>query len=149
MANIQQRFDPFRALTRFDPFREMEDFFREGRWSPAMSRFGGESGIRMDVTENDQSYIVKAEVPGVTKEDIKVAIDGNQVSITAEIKQEQEKKEGENLLYNERYYGQMARNFALPQDVDETKAEAHYQNGVLELTLPKKAGGGRKQIAIQ
>lgn len=149
MANIQTRFDPFRSLTRFDPLREMEDFFREGRWSPMLRGMGAESGIRMDIKEGDQNYIIKAEIPGVSKEDIKVAIDGNQVSINAEIRQEQEQKEGENLICSERYYGQMSRTFSLPQDVDDTKAEAHYQNGVLELTLPKKEGGGRKQIAIQ
>ncbi|MBI1890850.1 MAG: Hsp20/alpha crystallin family protein [Burkholderiales bacterium] len=149
MANIQPRFDPFRSLARFDPLQEMEDFFREGRWSPMLRRFGSESGIRMDITENDQNYVVKAEIPGVSKEDIKVAIDGNQVSISTETRQEREQKEGENLICNERYYGQMSRNFTLPQDVEDTKAEAHYQNGVLELTLPKKEGGGRKQIAIQ
>lgn len=140
MANIQPR---------FDPLQEMENFFREGRWSPMLHRLQIDSGIRIDVAENDQGYMVKAEIPGVSKEDIKVAIDGNQVSISAESKQEREQKEGESVLFSERHYGQMSRNFTLPQEVDDAKAEARYRNGVLELILPKKEGGGRKQITIQ
>ncbi len=149
MAGNQSRFDPFRAIARFDPMQEIEDLFKDNRWLPNARRFGTEPGLKMDVVENEQSYIVKAEIPGVAKEDIKVAIEGNQVSITAEIKKEQEQKEGENLLCSERYYGQQSRHFALAQEVDDAKAEAKYQDGVLELVLPKKANAGRKQISIQ
>ncbi len=102
----------------------------------------------MDVTEDDQNYLVKADIPGVTKDDIKVAIDGNQVSVSAEMKEEKEAS-GAGMLCKERHYGQQYRSFTLPQDVDDTKAEAKYENGVLQLTLPKKAGTGRKQLAIQ
>ena len=78
-----------------------------------------------------------------------MAIEGNNVSITAEVKKEHEEKEGENLICSERYYGQQSRHFSLAQDVDESKAEAKYHDGVLELVLPKKAGASRKQISIQ
>lgn len=149
MAGNLSRFDPFRSMSRFDPMQEMEDFLKENRWMPSMRRFGGESALRMDVAETDQAYTVKAEIPGVAKEDIKVAIEGNSVSITAEIKKEHEEKEGENLICSERYYGQQSRHFSLPQDVDESKAEAKYHDGVLELVLPKKTGTARKQITIQ
>jgi HSP20 family protein len=98
--------------------------------------------IAIDVSESNGAYLVKAEVPGVKKEDIGVSIDGNQVSITAETKKEHEEKKGEKLLRSERYYGSMYRSFTLPMDVDQAKADAKYTNGVLELTLPKKAGGG-------
>jgi HSP20 family protein len=147
MAGNLSRFDPFRAMARFDPMQEMEEFFKERM--PSMRGFGGESMMKMDVSETDQAYTVKAEMPGVAKEDIKVAIEGNNVSISAEIKKEQEKKEGENLIHSERYYGQQSRNFSLAQEVDESKAEAKYHDGVLELVLPKKASSGRKQISIQ
>lgn len=149
MAGNLSRFDPFRAIARFDPMQEMEDIFKESRWMPSLRRFGGESMMKMDVSENEQAYTVKAEIPGVTKEDIKVAIEGNNVSISAEVKKEHEEKEGENLICSERYYGQQSRHFSLAQDVDESKAEAKYHDGVLELILPKKAGSSRKQISIQ
>lgn len=149
MAGNLSRFDPFRAIARFDPMQEMEDIFKESRWMPSLRRFGGESMMKMDVSENEQAYTVKAEIPGVTKEDIKVAIEGNNVSISAEVKKEHEEKEGENLICSERYYGQQSRHFSLAQDVDDSKAEAKYHDGVLELILPKKAGSSRKQISIQ
>lgn len=149
MAGNLSRFDPFRATARFDPMQEMEDFLKESRWMPSMRRFGAESALKMDVSETDQAYTVKAEMPGVAKEDIKVAIEGNNVSISAEIKKEHEEKEGENLICSERYYGQQSRHFSLAQEVDDSKAEAKYHDGVLELVLPKKASTGRKQISIQ
>jgi HSP20 family protein len=146
MANNLMRFDPFRDLTRFDPFRDFDELFRD--FSPAAFR-GVEATprLRMDVSENDQEYLVKAEIPGVNKEDIKVAINGNQVSLSAEVKQEKSENEGGSLR-NERYYGQMQRSFTLPQEVDDEQAQARYENGVLHLTLPKRSGGG-KQLAIQ
>ena len=104
----------------------------------------------MDVSEDDKAYHVKAEVPGVKKEDIHVAVEDNQVSITAEVKQEKEEKKGETVLRSERYYGMQSRSFTLMHDVDQGKAEAKYQDGILELTLPKKSNGGTvKQLAVK
>lgn len=151
MANMM-RYDPLRELARFDPFREFDDMFRE--LSPAGWR-GGETAprMRMDVTENEQAYTVKAEIPGVNKDDIKVSINGNQVMLTAEVREEKS-TDGENggrsgKLRSERYYGQVQRSFTLPQEVDEDQAEARYENGVLQLTLPKRVGTGGKQLSIQ
>ena len=104
--------------------------------------------IRMDVSETDQNYLVKADIPGVKKEDIKVSIEGNQVSVSAETKEEKESNEA-GVIRSERYCGQQYRSFTLPMEVDDKKAEAKYENGVLLLTLPKKAGSGGKQISIQ
>jgi HSP20 family protein len=93
---------------------------------------------------------VKAEVPGVRKEDIHVAVEDDQVSITAEVKKETEEKKGETVLRSERYYGMQSRSFTLMHDVDQSKAEAKYQDGILELTLPKKSNGGAvKQVAVK
>jgi Molecular chaperone (small heat shock protein) len=109
-----------------------------------------EPGIKMDVAEDDKAYHVKAEVPGVKKEDIHVSVEGNQVSITAEVKKEKEEKNGETVLRSERYYGMQSRSFTLMHDVDQDKAEAKYQDGVLDLTLPKKVNGGAvKQLAVK
>jgi HSP20 family protein len=95
--------------------------------------------IRIDVAEDEKNFIVKADVPGVSKDDIHVAIDGNQVSITAETKIEKEEK-GKNTLRRERYYGKQYRSFVLSAEIDDSKAQANYKDGVLHLTLPKKAG---------
>lgn len=104
--------------------------------------------IKMDVKEQDKAYEVHAEIPGVKKEDIHVEIDGNQVSISAEVKQEKEVKEGERVLRSERYFGQVSRSFQLGHDVDEAGATASFKDGVLTLNLPKKAAAGGKRLTI-
>jgi HSP20 family protein len=104
--------------------------------------------IRMDVKEDDKAYMVQAEMPGVKKEDIQVSIDGNQVSIAAEVKSEKVEKQGEKVLRSERYYGKLYRAFSLPQDVDQDSAKARYENGVLELTLPKKAASATRKLTV-
>jgi HSP20 family protein len=105
--------------------------------------------IKMDVKEDDQAYTVHADIPGVKKEDIHVSIEGNQVSISAETRVEKEEKKGEKVLRSERYVGKVARSFTLANEVDEAKAQAKYNDGVLELTLPKKAVSAARKLAIQ
>jgi HSP20 family protein len=101
------------------------------------------------VTEKNGAYQVIADLPGVRKEDIQVAIDGAQVTLSAEIKREKDASEGDRVLHTERVYGKVSRSFTLPQELDEAKAEAKFRDGVLELTLPKKAAAARKAITIQ
>ena len=146
MANIT-RFDPFSNFMTFDPFRNMDDFFRMPRRS--LGREFTEPEIKMDVSEDEKAYHVKAEVPGVKKDDIHVSIDGNVVSISAEVKKEKEEKKGETVLRSERYYGMQSRSFTLMHDVDEAKAEAKCEGGVLELTLPKRNGSVAKELKVQ
>ena len=105
--------------------------------------------FRVDVKEDDGAYVVQAEIPGVKKEDINVTINGNQVTISAEVKREREDKQGEKVLRSERYYGKAYRAFSLAQDVDEASAQAKYNEGVLELRLPKKAVVTAKKLSIQ
>ncbi|MGD9772836.1 Hsp20/alpha crystallin family protein [Diaphorobacter sp.] len=107
------------------------------------------SQIKIDVKEDDGTYTVHAEVPGVPKEDINVSIDGNVVSLRAEVRQHDQKKDGEKLLRSERYFGAVARSFQLPVEVDATQAKAKYDNGVLTLTLPKKLGNKTQRLAIE
>ncbi len=95
--------------------------------------------IRIDVTEADDSYAVKAEIPGVRKEDINVRVNGNQVTISAEVKEDKEEKSGGRVLRSERRYGFASRTFSLADSVDDSKADAKYKDGVLQLTLPKRA----------
>jgi HSP20 family protein len=147
MANLT-RWDPFGEVTRFGLFDEPFDALMRRMFHPMRVKDAQALDIAIDVSENDNSYIVKAEIPGVNKEDINVAIDGNQVSINAEVKKEKEEKEGEKVLRSERYYGSMYRSFTLPGEVDQAQAEAKYGNGVLELTLPKKTGAGAKKLEV-
>jgi HSP20 family protein len=105
--------------------------------------------LRVDVTENEGGYVVRAEIPGARKEDINVAVEGNQVEISAEVKNEKEVKEGEKVLRSERYYGKVYRAFALGQDIDESATQAKYVDGVLELQLAKKASASARRITIQ
>lgn len=104
--------------------------------------------MRVDVSEDNGSYTVKADLPGVPKEAIHVDIDGNRVTIRAEVRRESEQKEGERVLRSERYYGEFARSFALGEEIDDEKATAAFENGVLQLTLPKRDQPAAKRLQI-
>jgi len=142
MANVQ----------RFDPFNELvDDLFKGFLVRPLAYEGRGETLPRMkvDVAERNGAYVVAAELAGVKKEDIQVTIDGEQVTLAAEVKREREASQDERVLHTERVFGKVSRSFTLPQEVDEANAEAKFRDGVLELTLPKKAATQRKQISIQ
>ncbi len=143
--NELARFDPF----QFDPFRNIDDVMREFSLLPSLRGYEAEPRIRMDVEETDNNYLVKADIPGVKKEDIKVAIEGNVVSIQAQTTEEKEEKSAGNVVRRERYMGQQYRSFSLPQDIDDKGAEAQYENGVLSLSLPKKTGTVSKTLSIK
>lgn len=104
--------------------------------------------IKLDLNELDDCYMVKAEIPGVRKEDIDIRIDRNQVTISAEVKQEKEEKQEGRVLRSERQYGFASRSFALASDIDDAKSDAKYQNGVLELRLPKKATSSTRKLNV-
>ncbi len=148
MASNLTRYDPIRDIMRLDPFRSIEDFMRDFPVSTALRGLDGERQIRVDVSETDQAYEVKADMPGLKKEDIQVAVDGNRISISATVQEEKQQTSG-GMVYSERYSGSQYRSFSLPQEVDDTKTEAKYQDGVLHLTLPKKPGTAHKQITVQ
>jgi HSP20 family protein len=147
MANLT-RWDPFGEMARFDPFRDMNDYFKGFMLRPVFQGLEAEPEIKLEISEADKAYTVKADVPGVKKEDIQVSIDGNQVSISAEVKQEKEVKDGEKLLRSERYYGKVARSFSVASDIDESASHAKYNDGVLELVLPKKAATSSRKLTI-
>jgi HSP20 family protein len=139
-------------LIPYDPFTEtgFDDLFRgffqpirlEGSRSQPLS-------VKMDVAEDDKSYIVHAEIPGVNKEDIQVTIEGNQVTLGAEVKREKDVKDGQRVLRSERYYGSVYRSFTLPAEVDESASEAKYEKGVLELKLAKKTQPAGRKLNVQ
>lgn len=139
-------------ISRYDPFGDVFDDLLKGFFVRPMTYEGQPAApgrIRMDVSEKDGAYVVYAEIPGVKKEDIQVNIDGDQVSISAEARGETEAKENERVLHRERYYGKVARAFRLGTDIDQAAANAKYADGVLELTLPKKADVAGRQLTIQ
>ena len=138
-------------LTRLDPLNELVDDLFKGFFVRPVSFEGRGEAPRMkvDVAEKNGAYAITAELPGVKKDDIQVTIDGAQVTLSAETKREREVQQDERVLHTERSYGKVTRSFSLPQELDEAKAEAKFRDGVLELTLPKKAAAARKQISIQ
>jgi HSP20 family protein len=135
----------------YDPRTEtgLDELFRgffkpvrvEGPSTPVM--------IKMDVTETENGYLIHSEMPGVKKDEIDVAIEGNQVTITAEVTQEWEKKESDRVLRNERYFGNIYRSFTLPAELDQSACEAKYDNGILELKLVRKAAAPGKRLTIR
>ena len=149
MANITRRSPHSGDIARFDPFYNVEDWFKNFGMRPFSMEMENAPTIKMDLSESDTAYTVRAEMPGIKKEDVKVQIDGNQVSISAETKQEKEEKEGERVICREIHQGSVYRSFSLGNDVDETQAQAKYENGTLELMLPKKSGKTAKRIEIK
>jgi HSP20 family protein len=139
------------SVSRYDPFGEIVDDFLKGFFVKPLAYEQSEPvrRMRIDVSEHNGEYKVLAELPGAKKEDINVQIDGDQVSITAEVRTEREAREGERVLHSERYAGKLARAFRLGEELDESKAVAKYNDGILQLTLPKKATTASRQISIQ
>ncbi len=142
------RWNPFREVAPFASFPEMETYFGEFPFRSLPVSYEPAPAMRVDVTEDAGVYTVRAEIPGMKKEDIAVTIDGNTVSITAEVKRDKEVKDGEKVLRNERYYGSVFRMLTLPFDVDSGKAQATYDGGVLTLNLPKTSGTQVQRLAV-
>ena len=138
-------------LTRYNPWDDtLDEIFRGFFVRPVNFEAPTTAGqFRVEVAEKDNAYVLRGELPGVKKDDINITIDGDTVAISAEVKNEKEVKDGERVLRSERHYGKVYRAFTLGQAVDETNANAKYADGVLELTLPKKAAVQAKRISIQ
>ncbi len=143
MANVQRYNDPFGDL--------FDDIFKGFLVRPVMSEgVPAVQRLKVEVREEGEGYKVYAEIPGVKKDDIQVTIDGDQVSISAEVRQEKEAQEdGGRVLHSERYYGKLSRAFRLGHEVDRDAAQARYADGVLELTLPRKAAESAHRLSIQ
>jgi len=141
MANIS-RHDPFGA--------SLADLFDGLFVRPVRLGIDGQNELAMkiDVKQDDKAYAVTAEMPGVKKDDIHVLVEGNLVSIEAEVKKEREEKKDERVVRSERYYGKLARSFTLEYEIDEASVQAAYSDGLLKLTLPKKVKSAARQIAV-
>lgn len=136
LMNLQQRINKVFNETARSASGEGEERFDTGSWTPVV-----------DIRETDNSYEIKADLPGVKKEDISIDIGDNTLTISGERKfEEQEKKK--DYIRIERSYGSFSRSFALPQNVDSAKIKAKYKEGILDLTLPKKEEAKPKKINI-
>ncbi len=137
-------------IARWNPFEDsVDDLMRGFFLKPVQFERPEALRLKVDVKEDPKAYTVHAEIPGVKKEDIQVTIDGSQVSIQAEVRHESEERKDQRVLHRERYSGRVYRAFALGQDVDREMAQAKYENGVLELVLPKKTAATTRQLTIQ
>jgi HSP20 family protein len=146
MDNNPLKENAMTQITRYDP---LDDLFRGFFVRPVEMGMPAEApSIKIDVKEQEKAFLVHAEMPGIRKEDIHIVIDGPMVSISAERKQEKDVKEGERVLRSERYFGKVSRSFQLGQDIDDGAASAKFADGVLELTLPKKAATQSKRLKI-
>ncbi|SEA53695.1 heat shock protein Hsp20 [Desulfuromusa kysingii] len=143
-------------LAKWDPFREMESMldpysrsldwpFRGGR---DLNMKGSDWVPRADISETDENFNVKVEVPGIKREDVKISLENHVLNISGENKQEKEEK-GKKFHRVERYYGQFNRSFSLPENVDEEKIEAAFNDGLLTLTIPKTEVQKPKAIEIK
>lgn len=145
--NLPTRWNPLRQITRFDP---IEDIFSSFGLRPLSREFQSTMNnleMRMDVSEDDKSYAIRIDIPGVNKDDIDVLVEGTQVTISTEIKRDKP-RDNDKDLYSERYVGKAYRSFSLPFEVDSGKADARYENGVLTLTLPKTASAVSKRLSV-
>jgi HSP20 family protein len=130
----------------------LDDFFRDvgpGFYVKPLHGDGLPTQIRIDVKETPDAYAVEAEVPGVAREDIQVTVDGGIVTLRAEVKQQDRQTDGEKVLRSERFYGAVTRSIQLPQDIDNAASRAKYENGVLQLTLPKKAASTSQRLTVE
>lgn len=141
------------SLTRWEPFREMEEFFRS--FSPFFGR--GLRGFRgkevewsptADISETDKEYLIKAELPEVKKEDVKITVEDGVITLSGERKHQKEDK-SENELRVESFYGTFSRSFRLPEDADPNNIRAESKDGVLRIHIPKSESKKPKAIQIE
>jgi HSP20 family protein len=138
------------TLLNRDPYAaSFDDLLRGWLVRPAARQQPAVRAIRFDVAEQDNAYVVSAELPGVKKEEIQVEIDGARVTISAESKVQNETRDGEKVVYSERRSGKAVRSFELGTEIDDGASTAKYEDGILTLTLPKKAAPSRKLLVIQ
>ncbi|HEU5295724.1 MAG TPA: Hsp20/alpha crystallin family protein [Burkholderiaceae bacterium] len=102
----------------------------------------------LDIAESDQAYTVALDLPGVAKDNVKVSIEGRRVQIEAQVSKNEERKEGDRVVYRERAASSYARSFVLPVELDQERSSAKLDNGVLKLELAKRVNASVKQIAI-
>jgi len=154
--NALTRWEPFR--TRWDPFNELEEMEKRlaTLFGRAPLRKNGDKDVMtvaewaplVDITEDEKEYVIKAELPEVKKEDVKLTVHDDVLSISGERKYEKEEK-GKKYHRVERAYGSFTRSFTLPEDADASKVAADYKDGVLKVHLPKSEKAKPKSIEVK
>ncbi len=131
--------------------RLFDDSLFDRFFAPAQRGEGGVAARSpaLDVSESDRAYTVKIDLPGISKDDVKITIDGRRVNVEAQVSKNEEKKEGDRVVYSERSMASYARSFTLPTEVDQGESDARIEHGVLTLTLAKKRAGGSAQLAVK
>jgi HSP20 family protein len=137
-------------IARYNPIDELFNEFSKGFFVRPFAGMpeAAEPKMKLDVKEDEKAYTVRADIPGVKKEDIQIDVDANAVTVRAEMKQEKEEKKDEKVIYSERSYGMVSRSFSLPTEVDAGAAKAEYKDGVLNLVLPKKANAQARRLSV-
>lgn len=143
-------------LTRWEPFRGTDEFFRStipslfGRWPRQLGQEGEtyDWSPAADIGETDDEYLVKAELPGVKREDVKVSLEEGVLTIAGERKLEEEEK-GRKMHRMERFYGAFCRSFGLPEDADASGIRAECKDGVLNVHIPKSKVMKPKAVEIK
>jgi len=148
MVRNLTRFDPRSDIARVGAFPDIGNFFRGLGLSPLLRELEQAPRMKVDIEDNEQVYTLKAEVPGAQRDDLNVTIAGNTVSIQMNVSQESSSQQG-SMLRAERIYGEEYRTFSLPQEIDEARADAKLENGILVLTLPKKTSATKLDIRQQ
>ncbi len=128
--------------------RLFDDTFDRFFGAPATTESPSLRSPALDVAETEGAYCVKLDMPGVAKEDVKVSVEGRQVTVQAHVQRSEEKKEGERVVYRERAASSYARTLSLPMEVDQAEAQAKLEHGVLVLTLPKRGARSAAQISV-
>jgi HSP20 family protein len=145
------------TLIRWEPFRELDDIFT--RYNPlfgrlAAARAGAQEGEASgwtpvaNISETETDYLIKAELPEVSKEDVKVTVDENVITISGERRKEAEHKD-EKVHRVESFYGHFSRSFRLPEDADIDAIHAESRNGVLKVRVPKTPAPKPKTVEVQ
>lgn len=147
MSNSITRWNPLREMTTMQNM--MDHFFED--WRPFSDEFfrSGINSLSLDVHEDDNSYTVSTELPGVKPEEINVRQEGDYLLIEAETRSQTDGDQSKRPLVQERRYGRYSRRLRLPQNIDFGKAEANYENGVLTLTLPKSPQAQPRTITVR
>ena len=141
------------SIIRWEPFREVDEMLRQ--YSPFFSRglrrTGGEAGEWTpvaDISETDKDYVIKAELPEVKKEDVKVMLDNGVITISGERRHEKEHKDA-NEIRIESFYGTFSRSFSLPENIDAQGIRAETKDGVLRVKIPKTQAAAPKTVSIE
>lgn len=138
-------------ITRWEPFREMENFFHQ--YSPFLGRVHRNKDEPVewtpaaDISETDKEYLIKAELPAVKKEDIKITLDNGMITLSGERRHEKEHKD-ENQIRVESFYGTFSRSFSLPENIDAKAIRAESKDGVLRIQIPKTDSPASRTISI-